>query len=194
MFSDIIKKFNWVDIFVIIILFRIAYIAIKSGLLVEFFKLLATIAAIYLSLHYYTILSDWIRQIIPITKEKMPLKFLDFLSFGFLVIVGYLIFVSLHLVFQRVIKMEAVPNLNKWGGFVLGIARAFLLGGLITFLFVISSIGYLKTSVNNSYSGKRLLKIAPDTYSWLWNNITSKFMTEEEFNKTILEVQKDLNK
>ncbi len=190
MFPDIIKKFNWVDIFVIIILFRIGYIAIKNGLLVEFFKLLATIAAVYLSLHYYITLADWIRQIIPIAKEKIPLKFLDFLSFGFLVIVGYLIFVSLHLVFKRLIKMEAVPNLNKCGGFVLGIGRAFLLAGLITFVFVISSIGYLKTSVNNSYSGKRLSKIAPDTYSWLWNNITSKFMTEEKFNKTILEVQK----
>ena len=56
MIVEIIKQFNWVDIFVIILSVRVLYIAVKNGLPVELFKLLGTIAAIYLSLHYYTIL------------------------------------------------------------------------------------------------------------------------------------------
>ncbi len=193
MLLGIIKQFNWVDILVIIILFRIGYIAIKNGLLWEFFKLLGTILAVYLSLHYYTLLSDMMGQRLPSIKEKAPLEFLDFLSFVVLAIIGYLIFVSLRIVFHRFIKMEAVPNLNKWGGLVLGIGRGFLLAGLITFMLAISSINYLRNSVNDSYSGRQLFKVVPNTYSWLWNNIASKFMTGEKFNKTILEVQKDLH-
>lgn len=192
MVLDVITQLNWIDILIVILLFRIGYIAIKNGLPCEFFKILGIIAAIYLSLHYYTGLSDWVTDRMPVAEEKAPLEFLDFLMFLVLAIIGYLIFVILRTIFYRFVKIEAVRNLNKWGGFVLGIARGFLLVALVTFALEISSIGYLKNSVNSSYSGKRVLKLAPLTYSWLWNNLMSKFMTSEKFNQTIVEVQEGL--
>ena len=188
MLLDIIKQFNWLDIIVVIILFRICYIAVKSGLLVELFKILGTLLAIYLSLHYYTMLSDFFRNRIAV--KSLPLEFLDFLSFTVLAILGYLIFVSLRDLFYHFIKMEAVPQLSKWGGLILGMGRGILLGGLIIFMLMISSVSYLKNSVKDSYSGKRLFKVAPATYSALWDNLMSKFATKEKFNSTILEVQK----
>lgn len=189
---DILKQLNWVDIFVIILLLRICYIALRNGLAVEFFKLLGTLGAIYLSLHYYTALSDWITQRQFILKEKMPLEFLDFLIFVLLAVLGYVIFLILREAFSRFFKMEAKARINKWGGLILGIARGFLFMSLIIFALLISSIGYLKNSVVNSYSGKYLFKIAPATYTKLWSGLLSKFMTKEEFNSTILEVQEGL--
>lgn len=191
MLLEIFKQFNWVDILVVIILFRISYIAVKNGLPGELFKFLGVLSAIYLSLHYYTVLSDFFRNSLGV--KSLPLEFLDFLSFIVLAILGYLVFVSLRSVCCRFIKMEATPKLNKGGGFILGIGRGFLVVGLIIFMLVISTIGYLKNSVNDSYLGKRLFKVAPATYSALWNNLMSKFMAKEKFNKTILEVSKDLN-
>ncbi|MBM3246612.1 MAG: CvpA family protein [Candidatus Omnitrophica bacterium] len=191
MLLDILKQFNWVDVLVIILLIRICYAAINNGFSAEVFKLLGTIVAIYLSLHYYTQLSDWL-QAHGGKTEKLPLEFLDFLLFTLLVIVGYLIFVLLRSIFYRFIKMEAAPNLNKWGGLVLGIFRGYLLAGLVVFILVISSVTYLKTSVKNSYTGKPLFKVAVNTYSWLWNSITSKFMPGEKFNNTILEAREGL--
>ncbi len=184
---DIIKQFNWVDIFVVIVVFRICYISLKNGLAKEFFKLLGTLTAIYISLHYYIVICDFIRKSLP--TEKVPLEFLDFLVFTVLAILGYLVFVLLRSIFHRFIKMEAVPKLNKWGGLVLGILRSFLLAGLIIFMLAISSIGYFKKSTENSYFGKRFFNIAPNTYSWLWNTITSKFMTAEKFNNKVTEFQ-----
>ncbi len=52
MLLNIIKQLNWVDIFVLIVLLRTAYISRKAGLPREFFKLLGTVLAIYLSLHF----------------------------------------------------------------------------------------------------------------------------------------------
>jgi len=192
MLLDTIKQFNWVDILVVILLFRIGYIAIKNGLAVGFFKLLGALFAIYLSLHYYTGLSDFVRGRIGI--KKLPLEFLDFLFFVALASLGYLIFVLLRTVFCHFIKTEAAPKLNQWGGFILGAVRGFLCVGLITFMLAISSVSYLKNSVKDSYSGRYLFKFTTDTYSWLWNAVTSKFMTGEKFNKTILEVQEGLTK
>jgi hypothetical protein len=88
--------------------------------------------------------------------------------------------------------MEAVPNLNKWGSLILGIIRSFLLVSLLIFIFVIAPGSYFRNSVNNSYSGKRLFKIAPATYTWVWNSIMSKFQTQEKFNETILQIQTSL--
>ena len=193
MLTDILKEFNWLDIFVIILLIRECYIASKTGLPIEIFKFLGTVAAIYIGLHYYTVVSDAIGLRFPYFKEKTPLRFLDFLSCAILAIIGYLVFLSLRVAFHRFIKMEAVPNLNKWGGLILGIVRGFLTVSLIIFVMILSDITYFKKSAVGSYSGKQLFEVSPNTYGWLWNNITSKFMTTEKFNKAVLEVKKDLN-
>lgn len=191
---DIFKQLNWLDIFVVIILFRIGYIALKSNFPLEFFKLLGIITAIYLSLHYYASFSDYLAQRITTAKEKVPLEFLDFFVFVVLAIIGYLVGVILRGFICRFIKMEAADRLNKWGGLVLGIVRAYLSASLIIFMLVISSIGYFKNSVDKSYSGRNLFKAAPATYTWLWNNLFSRFMTKEKFNSVVIEVEKDINK
>jgi uncharacterized membrane protein required for colicin V production len=182
-----LKQINWVDILALIVLFRVCYVASKKGLPVELFKLLGTLAAVYISLHYFTVVSDLIRG--RVNTEKAPLAFLDFLSFIVLAAVSYLIFVLLRHTFFQFIKMEAVSTLNKWGGLILGIGRGFLLVGLIIFGLVISTVTYLKDSVDKSYSGKRLFEIAPQTYIVLWDNLGAKFMAKEKFNNTVLEVQ-----
>ena len=69
-----------------------------------------------------------------------------------------------------------------------------ILVSLVMFMLFISSIGYFKDSVDRSYSGRNLFKAAPATYTWLWNNLFSKFMTKEKFNGVVLEVEKDINK
>lgn len=188
MLLEILKQLNWVDFLLIILLFRVCYIGSKSGFPIEVFKLCGVIFAIYFSLHYYTSFSDWLRQRLPIVDEKAPLDFLDFLSALVLVVLGYLSFVALRAVFSRFLTVEAVPRLNKWGGFILGVARGALLAGLIVFLFTISSMAYLKESVNRSYSGKYLLEAAPTVYIQMWNGFMSKFMPKEKFNSTVSEV------
>jgi len=184
---NVLKQFNWVDIFFVIILIRTCYVAVKNGFPAELFRLLGIILAIYLSLHYYINFSDYI--IGYAGAKNLPPEYLTFISFVVLVILGYLIFTLLGKVFSRFIKMEAIPNLNRWGSLILGIARSFLLVSLLIFIFVIAPTGYFRNSVNNSYSGKRLFKIAPAAYTWLWNSIMSKFRTQEKFNDAILKVQ-----
>ena len=194
MLFESIKKFNWVDIFIIILFLRICYIAFQSGFLSEFFKLLGTISAIYLSLHYYTGLSDTLLKNSIFLKDKMPLKFMDFLCFVILVLVGYLIFVLLRVGLLKIMKMEAVPLLHKWGGLCLGVVRAMLLTGLIVFMLAISTVGYFKRSVKDSFMGKDFFEMPVTTYSFLWDTLASKFMMAEKFNKNISEARSGLNR
>lgn len=189
---NVIQRFNWVDIFVIILSLRILYIAFKTGFVSELFKLLGTLLAVYVGMHYYTAFSDLLRSRFGLEK-KIPLDFLDFICFILLVAVSYLVGILFRQVFCRLIKLEAVPRLNQWGGLIIGIFRAVLLAGLFVFIFSITSIQYLHNKAAGSYFGNDLIKVAPQAYSSIWNGFMSKFMPSEKFNTTIPEVQKNFN-
>ena len=187
MILDIIKQFNWLDIVLLILLFRICYVSLIDGIISEFFKILGVITAIYVASHYYTSLSDVIVK--QFNVKGLPLQLTDFIVFLFLAAISYSLFALLRQALGRVIKMEAISRLNRWGGLLLGVFRAIVLTGLITFILYISTISYLKISVDKSYLGKRFLNVAPATYTWIWENLMSKFMVSEKFNDTILEAQ-----
>jgi uncharacterized membrane protein required for colicin V production len=189
---NILRQFNWVDIFFAILLLRICYVALKSGFTVELFKLLGTISAVYLSLHYYIAFPDYV--INRLGAKNIPLEYLTFSAFILLAFLGYLVFALLGKLFSRFLKMEAVPNLNKWGSLILGIGRSFLLTSLVIFIFVIAPVDYFRKSVNSSYSGRSLFNVAPATYTWMWDSIMSKFRTQEKFNEAIPKIQEGLVK
>ncbi len=187
----VLKQFNWVDIFVVIIILRIGYVALRNEFPAELFKLLGTVLAAYFALHYYTGFSDYLAGR-PVIKNLIG-GYLNFLFLILLAIIGYAIFVLLRSVFYRFIKMQAEPGLNKWGSLVLGLARGILVLSLVMYIFVASPLAYLKNSVSSSYSGKYLFQVAPRVYSSLWNGIVSKFMSQEKFNQSLLEIPESVN-
>lgn len=189
---DIIRQFNWVDILAVIVVARICYIAATKGFLIEIFKLSGALAAIYLPLHYFTILSDFVFRRVK-NEHGVPLQFMDFFIFVCLSLLGYAIFFLIRSALAHFLKTEAAPLLNKWGGFLLGIARGVLTAGLIIFIFAISATGYFKNSVHASYLGNRFFNIAPKTYQWIWYSVASKFMVNEKFNPTVSEIQEDFH-
>lgn len=182
MLMELFRQFNFLDIVILIILFRICYIAVVMGLPVEFFKLLGVLCATYLSLHYYTGLSEIIRRF---SLKNMPLEFMAFLIFLILAAAGYLIFVALRSIFYRFMKMEALPKINQIGGFILGLARGFFTIGLVVYALAISSVDYLALSVKHSYLGSRAFSIAPQAYGWLWDNLFSKYSLNEKPNPVV---------
>ncbi len=187
MLLDILKQFKWLDVVLVILFLRICYVSVKNGFSSELFKFLGTLSAIFLSLHYYTYLSDMLQK--RSNLNGMPLEFLDFFMFLILALIGYFIFVALRIFLARFIQLEAVPVFNKWGGLALGVLRGIFLVGLVSFSLAISSTAYLSQSVQSSYLGKRTFAIAPNTYKWLWANVCSKFMGNEKLNNDILEVE-----
>lgn len=183
-------KLKWFDFFIIILLIRTCYIAVKCGIIIEIFKTLGLILAIFLSLHFYTFVSESLNARFFISV--IPLEFLDFLVFVLLAICGYFAFLILRMTFLRLVKTEAISLFNKWGGLTLGILRGILLIGLVTYALVISSVVYLKTSVNNSYFGKTSLSIAPSVYRGLWTVIVSKFSAKDSYNQYVDETKDGL--
>ncbi len=187
--AGLIKQMNWVDFFVIILLIRISYIALKNGIFVELFKLLGIILATYLSLHYYTRLGNLLNRFIK--TDAVSMEVLDFLSLVILIIMGYIIAVILREGLSRFIKVDVASIIDRWLATILGLGRGILVASLIMCMFSLPVITYFKKSVDKSYLGERLLKIAPLIYSGIWNNFMSKFMPQEKFNQEILEFRQE---
>ena len=185
-------KINWVDLLILFTLLRVFYAGLTQGFYNEIFKLIGVTVAIYISLHYFTPLSDLLKK--QFAVKTVPIEFLDFVCFLFLVIIGYYIVTLVRMVFDRFVKVEAVPALSKWGGLIISIGRGFLLTSLIVFCLTISGFSYFKKSVATSFTGREIFRIAPTTYQWIWNHITSRFMPLEKINETIPEIEASLNK
>lgn len=186
---DVIKQFNWVDIVIIILAIRIWYIAFRGELPNELFRFLGVALATYLSLHYYTAASDILGQS-AVKGGWISLEFLDFICFILLVAAGYMFFMLIGFMLKYVIKVQTINALNRWGALLIGIGRSALTIGLVCFAMQISSISYLTESVGYSYMGKKFFKVAPMTYTWMFESITSKFMAREKLNATVEETRK----
>ncbi len=190
--NNFFAQSNFVDIIIIILALRICYIAAQMGLVIELFKLAGVLFSTYIALHYYTILSDVIQRFF--FSKEMPLEFIDFLVFLSLITAAYLGSIVLRSIFYRFMKLEAVPTINRIGGIAIGIVRAYFLIGLFVFIFSISSVNYLSSSVKHSYLGSRAFSISPRAYHWIFNSIVSKFSAKEKLNPTIDEVSARFNR
>lgn len=190
MLLNIFTQVNIVDLIIAAILIKLAWTAVKTGLVTEVFKLLGTIAATYLSFHYFTSLADFMRG--GKVSKGINLEFLDFFAFVVLVLVGYIFFLVARLAFSRFIKAEAVPRLNKIGGLILGLVRGFIFSSLIVFMLVICSVSTISDMAKASYSGKKIVKISFTLYNGMWNGFFSKVLPHESVNNTVLEIQGSL--
>lgn len=183
MILEALGKFNFLDFVLVIIFLRVCYIAAVMGLSIEIFKLGGVLFSSFIALHYYTYFSDLIMK--KSSAQVVPLDFMDFMVFIFLIAAGYLSFVLLRNLLFRFVQLNAIPKINQFLGLLLGILRGFLVVGLIAFTLTISSVNYLSSSVKHSYLGSQAFEILPQTYGWLWNNIFSKFLSKEKFNPVV---------
>ena len=112
----------------------------------------------------------------------------DFLMFITLAVLAYLAIAALRGVFSRLIKVEAMSALDRWGGLALGFLRSVFLISLLLIALYLSPINYFKESVKKSYLGSSLSFVDVRAYEFIFNTIVSKFYPEESLNKDIYEV------
>ena len=155
-------KFNWVDIFFVIILFRTCYVGFKNGLLPEFFRLFGLFLAFVLSFNSYILASDFLAKHIKLTGLKA-----DIIGFVFIFLIILLAFKLLAILADKLLgNSENVSLANKIIGLALGLGRGILLTGLICILFIHSPVNYLyKSAKEKSFSAPYTSLVAPFAYN-----------------------------
>jgi uncharacterized membrane protein required for colicin V production len=180
MLEDIVSQLNWVDVLIIVIFIRIIFIGIKKGFMVEFFKLGGILCAIFVSLHYYSKLSDLVTS-----HSPLPTNFADLIC---LVSVSVLVLILFRLFRDGIlalIKIHVHNVLDRWGSLALSLIRGIFVTSLVILIIFLSTIEYFKKSVDSSFSKPYLLNISPRTYAFIFENIFSKFSSDEKLNLKI---------
>lgn len=161
MSMDIFSRLNWVDIFVIIIVMRISYVAFQDGLSHQIFPLIGTIGTAVIALHYYHNIALYLYQ----NAIRLPVKALDFLSFILLLIGVGLIFKLLRVFSDKIINVTWHPLVEKAGGLLFGFMRSCVVASVILMILALTPLSYLQHSIRDrSLMGMHFLRIVPNVY------------------------------
>ncbi len=161
---------------------RIVYIALKRGPLVEFFKLLAVIAATFVALHYYPKLAAIFYKTVAVSRATN-----DALAFFILWAAVAIVFKLLRegvLLFQG--KKEDKAPTQQWLSFILGLIRSGLVCSLLSVAILLSGNKALAKSTSQSRSVPALAKVAVQIYQGLYDSLVKRFFSSEEFNEKVL--------
>lgn len=180
MTEEIVRQLNWVDALLIVVFIRIIFIGQSKGLMIEAFKFFGIICSIFISLQYYSVLSEFINS-----HSSIPIDFADFIS-----LIGLIVLVLIIFKFTRdgilfLIKISPHPTLEKWGGLFISMIRGFFVASLVILCINLSTIEYFQKSAKSSFSGQYLLSVCPRTYAYLFENLVSKFSPNEKLNSKI---------
>ena len=157
---EVFHRVNWVDILVLILLFRTSYIGARSGLSNEIYKLIGVLLGVYIGMKYYAPLGSYINATI-----TLPQELVDGVSFLILILLAMLSLKLVGMGLTKIVKLAFAEAIDKWIGFFAGLFRGAVLASLLFALFGIFQIDYLVKSVEErSLTGPFIEKIAPYAY------------------------------
>ena len=182
MLTKIFATINPLDAFLACIFFWIQYAGLKRGALVELFKLLSTLIATFVALHYYTRVAGIFYTKIAISRAAN-----DILAFALLWIVVGIIFKLLRegvILFQGK-KGDGLPA-PVGLTFAVAFVRGILVCSLISFAFLIIENKPLAMTSIKSKIIPALAKLPINIYQKTYSGIFSKFFPKEELNESVL--------
>jgi len=161
----------------LIIIVRMVYVGMNSSLLVEFFALIGSLCAVFITLHYFIRFAKFLHETIFIPELINE------------IFAALLLWLSVHIIFKLIIagwslilKVEAHPIFDKWGGGILALGRSAFVCSLLFFFLIISGNEYVHKMVKRSFTGFYLVDIAPYTYRGIYDGLVVKYFPTEPLN------------
>jgi uncharacterized membrane protein required for colicin V production len=184
MITHLVKSINWIDVAFVLLFIRMIFVGVKNGFISEFFKFLGVVAAVFVSLHYYSVLAAWVA-----VKTHFSWEYWDLIVFaGLWFVVGFF-FKFLRDGILILFKVETNhQGFDKYAAGVVAVGRGILVCSLTIFLILLAHNGPLTRMVLRSYSYKIAGHAAVSTYSFLYNNVVDKLFAGEHYNAAAAQV------
>ena len=176
---EILKHINWVDILMAVVAFRVIYSGVQSGFAAEFLNFLAALVAVFTSFHYYIALAGLV------AKTAVPSPVLHTSAFVVLCVGTLLLCLLIKNGLFMLFTVQTQSALDKWGAAVAAVFRFFLAGSLILCGLLISENKYFERMIGASYSGPKIVRIAPQVYRTLCDGFVTRLFPEEKKNPAV---------
>ena len=178
MLTHLIKSINWVDAALVFLFIRMIFVGVKNGFISEFFKFLGVVAAVFVSLHYYSFLAAWVAE-----KTNFSWDYWNLVIFAGLWFAVTFFFKLFRDGILLLFKAETIhQGFDKYAAGIVAVARGILVCSLTIFLILLTYNGPVTRMTLHSYSYKIAGRAGVSTYSFLYNNLVSKLFVGEHFN------------
>ena len=154
---------NYLDIIIGIILILFAIVGLRNGIIREAFSLAAFIGGIYGAMRLSDMVGHWLGKIINVSPEWMS------------VISFIIVFVALALLINwlgnwlaQLVESISLGFIDKLGGVVFGIAKGFLLVGII--ILLLDFFGIKDTLNKETCESSKLYKSSEKVATWIYEN------------------------
>ncbi len=153
---DIIKSINWVDLVVLILLFRTSCAGFNKGLGSQIFPLIGIYIALIIALQYYSSVGNFVIGHSPLKSDYS--YFISYFCLAALVI--YIVHLIESFIIGKIVTIHIVSLIDKIAGLCVGIVRGILLVSVVVIGLSLTPFDYVYTSVNEgSLIGKKFLTI-----------------------------------
>jgi uncharacterized membrane protein required for colicin V production len=157
------SRLNWIDIVIIILLFRTTYVGFSRGLTKVFFNFVGLIVATCVSIHYYGKLGEFLTNNLDFLERSISIL----ISFILLVAGSILAFKIIIFLISKLVQIDFAVFLEKIGGLIIGIVYGLLLSSLLLIILSFSKTEYIQSSLSRSFSVPFIIKIAPKSYDFI---------------------------
>jgi len=154
------------------------FVGVKNGFISEFFKFLGVVAAVFVSLHFYSFLAAWVAAKTNLSWDYWGLVICTGLWFAVLLLFK---FVREGILFLFKVETNH-QGFDKYAAGILAVGRGILVCSLTIFLILLTHNGPVTRMTLHSYSYKIAGRAAVITYSFLYNNLVDKLFAGEHYN------------
>ena len=158
---EILSKINWVDVLVLILIVRTSYVSLQDGLSHEILPLVGSVCMPVFALHCYTKIAAFFYN----NGLNLSIELLRLASFVLVAVCIGILFRFVKAIIDKTIKVTWHPVIERFGGFLAGVVRSFILTSTVLIIIVLIPLPYLQWSVRDrSLTGMYFLRIGPFIY------------------------------
>jgi hypothetical protein len=186
---EMLRHLNWVDCLCLAVAVRIIFISAQTGFVVEFFKVLAALLALFVTFHYYTKVGHWVENKAVSSEAVASVVFLG------LWLVTLIVCKFIRDGILALFSVQAQSLVDKWGAVVIALGRAAVSVSMLLFLLVATGPGgYLQRMAGASMLEKYFLNIAPKMYASACGRFVTPLFPSEKKNPAVALVLKDVGR
>ena len=168
---------NYLDIIIGIILIIFAIGGLRNGIIREAFSLVAFIGGIYGAIKLCDMVGQWLGKLINVSSDMMSV-----ISFIVVFIALVLIINWLGNLIAGVVESISLGFIDKLGGIAFGIAKGFLLVGII--ILLLDFFGIKDVLNKETCESSKLYKSSEKVATWIYENKDGWIeKINEQFNK-----------
>ncbi len=184
MIENILGSINWVDLLMLAIVIRMVYSGWQGGIVIGLFKLLATLFAVFITLHYFVEVGKFF-----VFRLHFSKILAETVAFCLLWLVITLVFVIVRDGLVAIFKLRSGGDLDHWGGAVVALFRSLLVCSMTFVLVYVWKADYFVKLARNSLTAPSLEGMAPDLYQWTFEKVCEPFFAGEKLNRRVLKLR-----